>query len=99
MPTFLSGADMQLRVHPRRPSTPRRWPAGLATTLALLSAALGVLAGTLAVAARADEPPLSQDNLRPGCGTRESGLPPALVSSSVWTLPGLPAQQSPHVHA
>lgn len=89
---------MRLLVHPRRPSAPRRWPA-LATTLALLSAAVGVLPGTGAVAARADEPTLSQNNLRTGWDTRESGLSPTVVSSRFGTLPGFPVKLSGQVYA
>jgi hypothetical protein len=74
--------------------------AGLAITLTALPAALGVLPGTRAGIARADDQTVSQDSLRDGWDQTESGLTPtALKSGSFKALPGFPVKLSGQIYA
>jgi hypothetical protein len=74
--------------------------AGLAAMLAVLPAATGILPGTRAVSARADEQTASQDILRTGWDRSEAGLSPSVVSGGTFkALPGFPVKLNGQVYA
>ncbi len=74
--------------------------AGLAATLAVLPAAVGILPGVRAGIARADDQTVSQDSNRDGWDSGESGLSPSVVSGGAFKrLPGFPVKLSGQVYA
>ena len=74
--------------------------AGLATTLAVLPAAVGVLPGAGAGIARADDQTVSQDNLRDGWDQTETGLSPSVVKGGMFkALPHFPVKLNGQVYA
>ena len=74
--------------------------AGLATTLAVLPATIGVLPGVRAGIARADDQTVSQDANRDGWDQSETNLSPSLVSGGTFkALPGFPVKLSGQIYA
>jgi hypothetical protein len=74
--------------------------AGLAATLAVLPAAIGVLPGVRAGIARADDQTVSQDSNRDGWDQSETGLSPSVVKGGTFkALPGFPVRLNGQVYA